>query len=244
MSLPDGGIGRSEHADSGSVSHALALSCGDRAPEQVSVEQLVIAGWTGRDAALVEKHVRELEELGVARPRTTPIFYRVSASLLTTADEIQVAGSRSSGEVEFVLFGLGDGLWVGVGSDHTDREAETRGVTLSKQLCPKPVGCELWRYADLEPRWDSLVLRSFVHEGVERRLYQEGGVNALRHPRELIELYTGRPELPRGFVMFGGTLAVRGGIEPSSVFEIELEDPARGCKLAHRYRVAELPVEG
>src|SRR5262245_7395489 len=89
------------------------------------VNELVIAGWTGRDEAALQKHIRELEEIGVKPPKTTPIFYRVAASLFTHAQEIQVSGpdtSRSlsvfnrtnstsplvsgpetSGEVEFVL---------------------------------------------------------------------------------------------------------------------------------------------
>jgi hypothetical protein len=46
----------------------------------VAVQQAVIAGWTGRDVAAVEKHVKELEALGVKRPATTPIFYRVAAA--------------------------------------------------------------------------------------------------------------------------------------------------------------------
>lgn len=214
-------------------------------PAAVTVEQLVIAGWTGRDADALEKHIRELEAIGVPRPKTTPIFYRVGASLLTAAAEIQVIGGDSSGEVEFVLFSLPDGLWVGVGSDHTDRKAEPSGVTLSKQLCPKPVGAALWRYADLASHWDRLVLRSFARVGGARRLYQEGSVSAMRHPEELMKLYNGgRAELGAGCAMFCGTLAAKGAIEPADEFEIELEDPVRGRKLAHRYRIAPLPVEG
>ena len=59
---------------------------------EVTIRSLVIAGWTGRDEAALKKHIRELEELGVKPPKTTPIFYRVSANLLTTATEIQVSG--------------------------------------------------------------------------------------------------------------------------------------------------------
>ncbi|HEX7217928.1 MAG TPA: DUF2848 family protein, partial [Burkholderiales bacterium] len=47
--------------------------------------ELVIAGWTGRDEAALRKHLRELEEIGVKPPKTTPIFYRVAATLFTYA---------------------------------------------------------------------------------------------------------------------------------------------------------------
>ena len=51
----------------------------------------------------------------------------------------------SSGEIEPVIVAMTDGLWLTIGSDHTDRKAEAQGVALSKQLCAKPVGKDLWR---------------------------------------------------------------------------------------------------
>ena len=50
------------------------------------VRELVVAGWTGRDIAALEKHIRELEAIGVKRPKTTPIF--------TTANMIEVLGDQ------------------------------------------------------------------------------------------------------------------------------------------------------
>jgi len=124
-------------------------------------EQLVIAGWTGRDEAALRKHIRELEEIGVKPPKTTPIFYRVAAHPLRTASEIQVSGPDTSGEVEFVLLHKPDGLWVTVGSDHTDRKTETIGVSLSKQLCAKPIAKDAWRYDEVKDHWERLMLRSW-----------------------------------------------------------------------------------
>ena len=64
------------------------------------VAELVIAGWTGRDEQALRKHIRELEAIGVKPPKSTPIFYRVAASLFTHAEEIQASGPDTSGEVE------------------------------------------------------------------------------------------------------------------------------------------------
>ncbi|OYX11437.1 MAG: hypothetical protein B7Z15_11810, partial [Rhizobiales bacterium 32-66-8] len=47
------------------------------------IRTAVIAGWTGRDKVALEKHIVELEELGVARPASTPIYYRCAAARLT-----------------------------------------------------------------------------------------------------------------------------------------------------------------
>ena len=200
------------------------------------VEQLIIAGWTGRDEAALRKHIRELEELGVKPPKTTPIFYRVAADLLTHGGAIQVSGPDTSGEVEFVLLANTDGLWVTVGSDHTDRKAETIGVSLSKQLCAKPIAKDAWRYDEVKDHWERLILRSWA----DGELYQEGPVTAMRAPEDLLSRYPLRP----GWVMFCGTLGAKGGIRPSNVFRMELEDPVRKRKLAHEYRITVLPVEG
>jgi hypothetical protein len=209
----------------------------------VAIEHAVIAGWTGRDAASVEKHIKELEALGVKRPATTPIFYRVAASRLTTDDSIEVMGSASSGEVEFVLLQYRGRLWVGTGSDHTDREVEAYGVTVSKQMCEKPLAPQFWPFDEVAAHWDRLMLRSYATIGGKRTLYQEGSVAAMRHPEDLITRYA-KAGLSEGTLMFCGTLAVHGGVRPAERFEFELEDPVRGRKIGHAYSLISLPNLG
>lgn len=209
---------------------------------KVPISKLVVAGWTGRDPEAVEAHVRELEALGVARPRQTPIYYRVANNLLTTSSSIQAVGVTSSGEAEFILIQLDDGIWVGVGSDHTDRELEKSSVTLSKQVCAKPISAQLWRYEDIAEHWDSLRLRSWATIDGTRRIYQDGVVASMLPPANLIGGYAGE-ELEPGTAMFCGTLPVQGAIEFASRFEIELEDPVLQRTLAHGYDVVPLPEE-
>ena len=205
------------------------------------IDELVIAGWTGRDGQALKRHIRELEEIGVKPPKATPIFYRVAASLLTFSSEIQVSGTDTSGEVEFVLLSRPDGLWVTVGSDHTDRKAETIGVALSKQLCVKPIASDAWRYDDVKPHWEKLVLRSWIFEQGKRTLYQEGTVNAMRSPEDLMARFG---SLPPGHAMFCGTFAAKGGIRGAERFAMELEDPVRRRKLTHEYTIRCLEVAG
>lgn len=201
----------------------------------VTVGRLVIAGWTGRDPALVQAHIAELAALGVRPPATVPVFYRVAAARLTTAGVIECSGGRSSGEVEFVILQTGGRLWVGVGSDHTDREVEAYGITVSKQMCDKPVGSEFWPLAEVAGHWDRLHLRAWA-DGVA---YQNGPVGAILHPRALMEAYGG---LEDGDVLFGGTLPVEGGIRPAKQFKVEISDPARSCSIVHEYCVETLSV--
>jgi Protein of unknown function (DUF2848) len=227
------------------ILHLTAIRPGGNAPIDAAIDSLVIAGWTGRDPQAMEAHIVELEKLGVARPKSTPIFYRGAASLLTTASAIEVLGDHSSGEVEPVIFSLPDGLWLGVGSDHTDRKVETIGISISKQLCAKPVGPRLWPFAEVAMHWDALVIRSFATRNGQRRLYQEGPLAKMRHPDDLIARYRGaQGTLPTGTAIFCGTLAVHGEIAPADSYELELEDPIHQRKITHSYRVSVLPIEG
>ena len=224
---------------------SLTLHSGsDARPTEVPITQAVVAGWTGRDAAAVEKHIKELEALGVKRPATTPIFYRVSAARLTTDESIEAVGDTSGGEAEFVLLRHAGRLWVGAGSDHTDREVEKYGVTVSKQMCDKPVAPAFWAFDDVAPHWDRLMLRAHVTEGGNRVLYQEGAVTAMIEPRALIARHAGDGRLPEGTLMFCGTLAARGGVRATRDFAFELDDPVRGRKIAHAYQVKSLPILG
>lgn len=204
----------------------------------------IIAGWTGRDPDVLEAHIRELEELGVSRPGNVPVFYRVSAKLLTTASSVDVLGSSSSGEIEAVLYIMEDGLWIGVGSDHTDRDVEARlNVAASKQICPKPVSREIWRYDDVKDHWQDIILRSYITTPKGRRLYQEGKASALLDPVELLEKYAKLEGAPSpGTAMFCGTFAVEGGSESCDLFEVEMEDPVMNRMLRHAYSIHTLPI--
>lgn len=227
-----------------SFSFPAVLHSGSEATQsEIDIQSAIVAGWTGRDTAAVEKHIAELEELGVKRPASTPVFYRVASTRLTTQSAVEVSGEDSSGEVEFVLMKVDGRMWVGVGSDHTDRKVETYNVTVSKQMCDKPISPEFWAYEDVASHWDKLVLRSYIHENGRRSVYQEGPVAGMLPPDGLLSRWNGG-DLEDGSLMFGGTLAVHGGIRPSSRFEIEIEDPVRGRRISHAYDIITLPVAG
>jgi hypothetical protein len=207
------------------------------------ISSLIIAGWTGRDPEAIEHHIAELEAIGVARPRAVPTFYRLGAALLTQAPAIEVVGSDSSGEVEFFVLAADGELYVGVGSDHTDRKVEAYGVTVSKQVCPKPIGRGLWPLKSVAPHWDRLVLRSWVTRGGERLLYQEGPVTRMLDPHDLMaRLSSGVAQLPSDTAMFCGTLPVIGTLGGGERFEFELEDPVLGRTLRHAYDVRVLEI--
>ena len=213
-------------------------------PLTLPIRQAVIAGWTGRDPVARDKHIAELEAIGIARPASTPIYYRVAARRITTAGSIEVSGGESSGEVEFVLIGWQGRIFVGVGSDHTDRKVEAYSVTVSKQMCDKVVAPVLWELEDVVGHWDQLILRSHAWVDGARVLYQEGTLDSMLPVEELIERGFGATGLPDGCAMFGGTFAAKGGIRPATRFEYELEDPVLKRKIGGGYDVIALPVLG
>ena len=220
------------HADGTSSQHTL------------TIDKLVIAGWTGRDPVARDKHIAELEELGIARPASTPIYYRVAARRLTTATTIECSGGESSGEVEFVLVKSGGKLYVGVGSDHTDRKVETYNITASKQMCDKPIAPELWTFDDVAAHWDQLMLRSYATIDGARVLYQEGALTGMLPPQDLIAREFGDAGMPDSAAMFGGTFAAIGGIRPAAHFDYELVDPVRNRSIRHGYAIKSIPVLG
>lgn len=208
-----------------------------------AVEQVVIAGWAARDAAAVQHHIEELAALGVPPPSTVPVFYRVGRETLTQTRALQVLGGASSGEIEPVIVCLDNGLWVGVGSDHTDRKAEVYGVALSKQLCGKVIGETFWPMDEVAAHWDQLELRATVTIAGTAALYQHGPLAALRTPWDLVSKYRGEGgALEPGTVMFGGTLGAIGGVRPAEHFAMELIDPVLNRRLAHDYAILPLPV--
>src|SRR5258707_4681598 len=148
--------------------------------DQVSMtpETLTVAGWTGRDEAALIHHIEELAAIGVPRPSSVPVFYRNAVTNVVQTDRLEVLGPDTSGEVEPVVVALEDGLWIGLGSDHTDRKAETMGIALSKQLCGKVMGALLWRLDEISKHWDQIIIRSHAVIGGARVIYQEGSLAA------------------------------------------------------------------
>jgi hypothetical protein len=208
----------------------------------VTPAMLIVAGWTGRDEAALRHHIEELAAIGVPRPSSVPVFYRNSLNNIMQTERLEVLGPDTSGEVEPVIVALADGLWIGLGSDHTDRKAETMGIALSKQLCGKVMGPALWRLDEIGAHWDRIIIRSHATIGGTRTLYQEGPLAAMRHPDDLIARATGGKPLAPDTIMFCGTLGAQGGIRPAARFEMELEDPVLQRRMSHAYDVVDLPV--
>jgi len=208
-----------------------------------TMADIVVAGMTARDEAAIRHHLAEMKALGVTMPDKFPFFFRLSAGILTQSEHVQVLGADSSGEVEPVIVALEDGLWLTVGSDHTDRKVEAYSINVSKQMCPHPIGRHLWPLGEVSAHWDRLIIRSWTTRRGKRELYQEGPLALMRHPDDLMRLYAkegGR--VGPGTVLYCGTIGAKGPLAHAELFEMELEDPLGGRRIGHHYKIEALPV--
>lgn len=218
----------------------MRFTVGDTSLE-LHLRHLVVAGWTGRDPAAIQHHIDELAALGVKPPSQTPLFYRVSAPLLTTAAMIEVVGPASSGEVEPLIVQDGGQRWLGLGSDHTDRDLEAHSVAMSKQVCAKPCAADLWPWEEVVDVLEDIRLESWIEENGEWVLYQQGTIAAMRPLTDLIagaDLDRLAAEGP--VAMMCGTFGAKGGVRPAGRFRMAMTNPATGRTISHDYQTVEL----
>ena len=193
-------------------------------PLRFEANQLILAGYTGRDQESVRRHIEELAQQGVPVPKRVPELYTVNPMSLQVGGTVWANDGTSSGEVEYVLLIGKDDLFVTVGSDHTDRALEALTVEKSKQIYPKILGREVWRVSQLMKEWDELILRSYVTEDATEHEYQSGKLGGLITAKHLQELIG--PTVQPGTVIFSGTVPLMDGqVRYGSRFIGELASP-------------------
>lgn len=205
---------------------------------ELQTRALYVAGWTGRNPEAVQHHIEELKALGIAPPSQVPLYYRVSQNLLMQSEHISVLGEATSGEVEPLLVNAEGELWLGLASDHTDRDLEAHSVAASKQACAKPCATELWRYSDVHPHLDQLELGCEILEEGNWISYQKGTLATIR---ELDSLLQSCP-LAADSAMLCGTLGAIGGVRPAARYRMSLKDPVRNRQIDLAYDVSTLPI--
>lgn len=189
----------------------LTVGKGDSSfPFQFKVNRMINAGYVGRDIKAVKAHIEELAKEGVPAPPEVPMVFPVLSHNITTAEEIEVIGDKTSGEAEFVLLLNENNIYVGVGSDHTDREVETVSIIKSKQICPNVLSKTVWNYDDIKRDWDTLMLQSWVKPigSDDETLYQSASLETIISPEDIIELIRSKltDNQMNSMVIFSGTV--------------------------------------
>ena len=220
----------------------LTLAIGGREEEIFfQIRRMVNAGYTGRNQEAVRHHIEELKKEGIPAPESTPTAYEVISKLVYFDPEIEVIGNKTSGEAEFVLLCSGQEVYVGVGSDHTDRELESVSIIKSKQVSPNVMAGRVWRLKDVRQGWDKMILRSWVvTDRGEKVLYQEAPLSIMMTPEDLMSFVKNKTADKRlgGVVIYSGTIPLL--LEKpnyNNYFEVELYNPYNGKKLNCAYKI-------
>jgi 4-hydroxyphenylacetate 3-monooxygenase len=203
------------------------------------VARMLNLGSATRDPRQAVPHQDEVAEAGVriAFDVPAPRIYPIGAWALTTDERIGVQGARTSGEAEIVLL-VDDQLYIGVGSDHTDRDVERFSIMWSKQACPNVLGRRLWRWRDVRDHWDECRLSSTL----DGEPYQDNSVAMFLPPPEILEVVAARTTAAGpGLVVFCGTAAaLTGHLGFGSRWECRLTDPVLGRELVVGYEVTDV----
>jgi 4-hydroxyphenylacetate 3-monooxygenase len=205
-----------------------------------AIRRMLNLGSATRSTDTALAHQQEVAKSGihVALDVPAPRIYPMGTHALTTGGEVQVQGVDTSGEVEIVLL-LADQLYVGVGSDHTDRALERTSILWSKQACPNVLAPVLWPFAEVADAWDSFVLKAWV----DGKLYQDVGTAAFLRPEDMLRIVRERvPGLPEGgLLIFGGTIvSLDKKLGFGARWDFAIEDPAGGRSIRHGYDVVDI----
>ncbi|MCP4690036.1 MAG: DUF2848 domain-containing protein, partial [Desulfobacterales bacterium] len=157
-------------------------------PLTFEFSRMMNAGYVGRDQEVVRKYIAELEAKGIPGPKSTPMLFPVNPRALVIEEDIEVYGAQTAGEVEYVLL-IKDArtIYVGMGSDHTDRLLEETDIPRSKQICPNVMCASVWPLSDVEPHWDELTFDSQVVKDGETLANQDGRLANILNPAALME---------------------------------------------------------
>lgn len=209
----------------------------------VDIHRVYNLGSAARSPDSALPHQREVAEIGVriAFDVPPPRIYPVSPQTVTTEHAVYVLNDETSGEVEFCVLVDGDEVFVGVGSDHTDRLLERTSIPWSKEVCPNVLAPTMWRWPQVREHWDECLLESRL----DGALYQSSTVGVFLRPEDMIELIRMRAGAGSGpFLIYSGAYAsidttMRYGVR----WDLTLTDTTLRRTITHQYDVVNLRAE-
>lgn len=210
----------------------------------VCFKQACLFGWAGRNKEEVMAHAKELAEHGVRGPAHTPEHFIMTPNVMTQDEAITVVGNRTCGEIEYFFFVHDNEIYVGVGSEHTDRALEQINIIKSKAICQKPMSKQVWRYQDIKRHWDEIQLVSWqINEEGEEVPYQNDTLKALLSLDDLMEEAGKLYDDLEGVIMWSGTISALNGLVYGSHFRCEMNDKVLGRSMRLGYDIHIVPEE-
>lgn len=206
------------------------------------INHACLFGWAGRNKEEVRKHAEELAEHGIRGPKNMPEHFICSPTVMTHEPTITCIGDKTCGEIEFFFFNREGKIYVGVGSEHTDRALEAVDMIKSKAICQKPMSSRLWRYEDIKDHWDKILLTAWQSdENGNEVLYQNSPLAALLTLEQLIDEAKRIYENLEDVIVWSGTIPALNGLVYGNRFWGEMNDPILKRKLTFDYTINVVP---
>lgn len=214
------------------------------APLQLAYERVFAIGYAGRNMEKTLEHIRELErDLGVPAPKKIPTIFQCGNYVLTQEKDLAFVGEKTCGEVEYVIVLKEGKIYIGVGSDHTDRDLESANVPKAKQICAKPICPVLWDYEELKDHWDTIRLNSWQTVDGREIPYQRGTLADILPVEVILKELNERVGGIDNCVIFSGTVPVLDGFHYGTNFRYEMADDTLGRTLGSEYNVIAISEE-
>lgn len=200
------------------------------------IKNLMVVGFSGKDVEKTMEHIHELEKEGVKCPSEVPVPYQCDPQIITRKPVIDVIGAKTSGEAEYLILCHDGKFYIGIGSDHTDRDMEAVSIHKSKQVCLKPCSETFWEYEEVKDHLPQLRLVSTqIVDGKEIE-YQNGVAGDLLPFDIIIEKV--QKEIPlEDCLIYTGTVPLLNGFRFGEQFTARLIDDVLGRELAITYGV-------
>ena len=164
------------------------------------------------------------------------MLYQCEKQILTEKKEIEVIGDKTSGEVEYLIL-LKDGrIYIGVGSDHTDRELEAVSIHKSKQVCLKPYAQDFWEYDEIKDHFDDIKLVSTQVVDGKTVEYQCGVTSDLLPMQRIMDELKEEIDIDNSLI-YTGTVPLKDGFKFGEEFSCKLVDEKLNREICLSYKV-------
>ena len=204
--------------------------------EEMELQSLLVVGFAGKDIEKTMEHIHELEAEGIKCPRKVPVLYQCERQILTDKDEIEVIGDKTSGEGEYLILVKDGKIYIGVGSDHTDREMEAVSIHKSKQVCLKPYAKDFWDYEEIKDHFDDIKLVSSQVVDGKTVEYQCGVTSDLLPMQRIMDELKTEVDINNSLI-YTGTVPLKDGFKFGQEFSCKLVDEKLGREICLSYKV-------
>lgn len=203
-------------------------------------EHVYVVGYSGSNKEKIYEHIKELEEqLNVAPPKKIPTIFEVSKEMLTQDKNLYFVGEKTSGECEFVIIMKNSKIYIGLGSDHSDRELEALSVPKAKQICLKPISSDIWEYDEIKDHFSQIKLSAKS----DSEDYQIGTLADIISVEEILKELNKSLGKVDNCIIYSGTVPLVSGYKYGKNFYLELNDQILGRKISFDYDINIVPDE-